>query len=157
MPQSYYNRKVDKMNRINRKTVDKILALGAIRVPILADICDQHNVPFVIVSPSNLANLSIYITCDEGPVYYERWEDKYFKSFQEQIRNLKGINMKQATTEELLDRISELEVKNQEIIQDLADFKSFHYKEISRILDSIISFGEPQEDGPEWNDMGLTD
>ena len=64
--------------------------------------------------------------------------------------------MKQATTEELLDRISELEVKNQEIIQDLADFKSFHYKEISRILDSIISFGEPQEDGPEWNDMGLT-
>ena len=64
--------------------------------------------------------------------------------------------MKQATTEELLNRISELEVKNQEIIQDLSDFKSFHYKEISRILGSIISFGEPQEDGPEWNDMGLT-
>ena len=74
------------MNRINRKTVDKIIALGAIKVPILADICDQHNVPFVIVSPSSLVNLSIYITCDEGPVYYERWEDKYFKSFQEKIK-----------------------------------------------------------------------
>ena len=74
------------MNEINRKAVDKILALGAIRVPILAELCDQHNVPFVIVDSSNLVNLSIYITCHEGPVYYENWEDEYFERFHEKIK-----------------------------------------------------------------------